>query len=104
MADFLDQTVSTQALQQTGNLSTGEVGQIGAQPPVVKSADVEFAAGDDLEQGLVAGIEEVESAIVAGLVVNGFTEAGQLADAPAGVVQRGEKLQVAPVGGCQDLT
>lgn len=66
--------MQAQAFEQAGDLAAGFVVHVAAQGFVLHTADVELAAGDGAEQGIVIVVEEVEAGIRAALVDSGSTE------------------------------
>lgn len=63
IADLLDDPVQSEPLEQTGDLRSAELLEVVAQRTVAEPVNEELAAAEDLEQGLVVVIEEVEAAI-----------------------------------------
>jgi len=88
-------------LQQTGHLAAAFVPQEAAERLVLQAADVEFASGDDAEQGFVAGIEEIEAGAGPALLADRLLQLAEFAAAVAGILNRGQKLQAAAVGSLQ---
>jgi hypothetical protein len=60
-------------------------------------------AGDGAEQSIVSGVEEVETRVGAALMVHCARQLVEFVASIAGIVDGGEKLQIAAVGGCQQF-
>src|SRR5450432_2575383 len=81
------------------------LGEPSAQRFVLHATDGELSACKGQKKGFVVLVEEVESAIRPCLLVNSPHDSVELVDAVAGIVDGGQKFQVAPVGGtCRSVS
>src|SRR5438477_5081610 len=69
----------------------------------MNASDGEVYSGKGQKDGFVVLVEEVESSIRPGLLVDGPRNFVELAEAIAGIVDGREKLQVAAIGGQQQF-
>src|SRR5260370_10505798 len=69
-----------------------------AESFVVSSADVELAANDGAEQGLVVRVKQVEAAIAPAFLLDGLGELVEFVPAGARVLDCRKEFQIAPVG------
>ena len=103
LADLLDQAMYPEAFEQARNLPAVEMRQEAAQRFVLQPTDVELAAQDGLKQGVIVGVEEVEAGIGTAFLGDGLGEFIQLVPPVARILEGGQELQVAPIGGFQQL-
>jgi hypothetical protein len=104
MAHFFDQTVQAQALQETRDLAAGFLGEQSTQALVLEASEIELAARQGFNQRLVLGGEKVQAPIGTFVFPNRLADLPQKIDAGRGIVEGGEKFQIAPVGGLQEVT
>lgn len=101
--DVLDEPVHAQALDHSGDLGSGAVGQQGAEVSDLEAADVELAADDGEQELGVEGVEEVEPLVAAVGVVDGLGQPLELLAAGGGVVEGREEFEIATVGGAEQV-
>ena len=98
-ADFPDEAVHSQALEYPRDLGPALVLENGAKPPAGQAADVELASEQGGEHSKVITMEEVEAAEGPFSFANGPGDLVQVLDAIGGIVEGGEKVEVAAVRG-----
>ena len=98
VARFLDEPVRAKPAYDPRHLAAAELRKQRAQSLVLYAADGELAAGQCQEEGFIAVVEEVESAIRPCLLVDGPRDFVELVDAIAGIVDGRKEFQVA--AGC----
>ena len=104
VADFFDQAMGTQAFEQVGRLRGRESLDMCSQVPRPKAADGPFASKESDNDLQVLSHEKVEAAIGAVIV---FGRAGYFIavfEAGCGVIDIGDKGQVALIGGTHQLS
>ena len=89
--------MESETFENSGNLGTGFALELITQMFVLETSDVEFAAGDGLEESLVLVVEKVESSVGMIVVKHGSGDLVEKSDARAAVVYSGNKLQIATV-------
>ncbi|MDP7639097.1 MAG: hypothetical protein QGG73_05210 [Candidatus Hydrogenedentes bacterium] len=73
-------------------------GQVIAQFAVAKSADAEFASGDNAEEVEVVAVEQVEAAVASVVGAGGTGDSLHILDSVGGIVDGGEEGQITAVG------
>ena len=69
-----------------------------AQFAVAKSADAEFASGDNAEEVEVVAVEQVEAAVASVVGAGGTGDSLHILDSVGGIVDGGEEGQITAVG------
>jgi hypothetical protein len=76
MADFLDEAVGAQALEQARGAAGGGGGQMGTQVGGAKAADRPFASGESEKEPVVVLEEQIEAAEGAAAVAYPLSRTG----------------------------
>lgn len=103
MAYFFDNTMLAHAANNDGDLSGVFSGQVFSQVCIFKATDHEFAPQDDAKKFKVIVVEQVESTVGAVVGPHGLGYFVEPFNAIGGIVDGGEKLDVAAVGVEQEL-
>lgn len=104
VADFFNQTMQAQTLEQIGAARRCEFGRMRTQVGGAKAADGPFAAGDGEEQPVVVIELEVEAAVGAVMVGGRFGDLIDGLERGIGIVDGGEEGEVALVGRVHELS
>ena len=88
--DLLDEAMSTQALEQAGDLRCGAVRKVPSQVGGAQAGDGRFRACEDEEQLEIAVRHQVEAAQRALLVAGGPSDAVDVLPRGLGIVDGGE--------------
>ena len=103
MLCFFDNAVLAHAADNGGDLSCVFCGQVFSQVGVFEATDRELAAKENAKEFDVAIIEQIESTVGAVVGTHGFGYLVEPFNAVGGIVDGGEKLNVAAVGVEQEL-
>lgn len=96
--DFFDESVLSESSDDVGYLACRLAGKKFADIAVAEAADIEFTPNDGDEDVNILAVKEIEAAIGAIVGPDWAGNLLQIADAVGGVVNRGEKLDIAAIG------
>ena len=86
------------SFEQSGYLMSILACHYPAEIAVAKSADAEFSANYGTEQIKVITVKEIESAVTAVIVLNGFGYPVEVFDSAAGIIDTSGKLKIPAIG------
>ena len=101
--DFLDDAVNSESFQQPGGLGGGFAREEFSQSAVGEPVDEEFAADDRIEEVEVFAVKNIEPSECSVAVCGGTGDFIECFDVGRRVVNGGDEIEVAAVGGGHDF-